>query len=98
MTVRMPGGAGERFVAAEDIAAAADVPVTEYVLRSSSGQEESVFQTGTRLASVLALAGLDPAAVSFLELSRPDGSSGAYARRDRSRLGSAPSSSGSIRA
>ena len=80
VTVRLPGGAGERFVAAEDIAAAADVPVTEYVLRSSSGQEESVFQTGTRLASVLALAGLDPAAVSFLELSRPDGSSLALAR------------------
>ena len=80
VTVRLPGGAGERFVAAEDIAAAADVPVTEYVLRSSSGQEESVFQTGTRLASVLALAGLDPAAVSFLELSRPDGSSLALPR------------------
>lgn len=80
VTVRLPGGAGERFVSAEDIAAAADVPVTEYVLRSSSGQEESVFQTGTRLASVLALAGLDPAAVSFLELSRPDGSSLALPR------------------
>jgi PKD domain len=80
VTVRLPGGAGERFVAARDIAAAADVPVTEYVLRSAGGQEESVFQTGTRLASVLALAGVDPAAVSFLELSRPDGSSLALPR------------------
>ncbi len=80
VTVSLPGGAGERFVAARDIAAAADVPVTEYVLRSAGGQEESVFQTGTRLASVLALAGVDPAAVSFLELTRPDGSSLALPR------------------
>jgi PKD domain len=74
VTLRLPAGGGQSFIAADRIQDAADVPVTEYVLRTPDGREERVFQTGTRLATVLRLAGLDPAAVSFLELSRPDGS------------------------
>jgi PKD domain len=74
VAVRLPGGAGQRFVTNEQIEQAADVPVTEYVLRAADGREERVFQTGTRLGTVLALGGLDPAAVSFLEIERPDGS------------------------
>jgi hypothetical protein len=78
--LRLPGGSGETFLTAAQISDAADVPVTEYIVRSPEGREESVFNTGTRLATVLFLAGIDPASVSFLELERPDGTTLAIPR------------------
>ena len=68
-------------VSTEQIEALTDVPATTYRLRGAQG-ERTVTRSGTRLATVLRAAGLDPASLPTLELLRDDGTA-LYLRRDQ---------------
>lgn len=75
VALQLQGSARPVLVSSDQISALADVPATPYRVRSRPGRAvETIKLSGTRLASVLRAAGVDPATVPTLEITRSDGS------------------------
>lgn len=81
VSVQSLGSEDPVLVSAEQIAGLADVGPTPYRLRDEDGVR-TITRSGTRLATVLRAAGVDPAAVPTLELTRDDGSALYLTRRE----------------
>jgi PKD domain len=75
VSLQLQGAAEPVVLTTADVERLADVPATPYRLRERPGRAARVVRrAGTRLATVLRAAGVDPAAVPTLEITRDDGS------------------------
>jgi hypothetical protein len=77
------GGGAARTLALADLAAQRDVHDATYTLRAADGATSSVtVADGISLTALLAAAGLDADAFTYLEVARPDGTSALVLRDD----------------
>jgi hypothetical protein len=75
VAIQLQGSDRPVVVSTDEIGALADVPATRYRVRSRPGRDARTLTfAGTRLATVLRAAGVDPASVPTLEITRDDGS------------------------
>jgi hypothetical protein len=79
--VRLPGG--ERHLAPEEVAAAADRPAGTYLLRAAGTAAEPVAHPpALSVRRLVTLAGVSPDALSFVTIERPNGSLAMLGRGD----------------
>jgi hypothetical protein len=79
--VRVPGG--ERHLAPEDVAAAADRPAGTYLLRATGTAAEPIAHPpALSVRKLVTLAGASPDALSFVTIERPSGSLAMLGRGD----------------
>ncbi|MEA2331718.1 MAG: hypothetical protein QOH58_1856 [Thermoleophilaceae bacterium] len=75
VSLQLQGSTQPVVVTAEQLGGLADVPATRYRIRDEPGRRAAmVTRSGARLATVLRAAGVDPASVPTLEITRADGS------------------------
>ena len=74
VSLQLQGAERPVVVTSAQIEALADVPATAYRVRDEAGRRARTLRlSGTRLATVLRAAGVDPAALPTLEITRDDG-------------------------